>query len=123
MTDVAIQPMLWSETPDISEVAPFSDKDEECFREIRDVLKRYNALDRFGLTLIHHHFDVGEDEVMMEYTDAENRVQTVKPVKESDAENEDVTITHWKLADGDFPAMRTCVCARGDGHYGFHRNA
>ena len=123
MTNITIQPMMWSETPDIGEVTEFSDDDTKCFREVRDVLKKYNSLDRFGLTLIHHHFDISEDEVLMESTDAENRVQTVRPVKLEDIEDHDVTITHWKLAEGDSVVMRTCVCARGDGHYGYHRTA
>jgi hypothetical protein len=113
--------MQWSEIPDINQITEFSPEDEQCFREIRDVLKKYNALDRFGLTLIHSHFDLAEDEVMLETTDVEARAQFVRPVKKAALENEHYSITNWKLADGDQLVKRVCVCARTDqGHTGGH---
>lgn len=118
---IAIQPMQWSEIPDINEVTEFSSHDEQCFREIRDVLKKYNALDRFGMTLIHSHFDLAQDEVMMETTDVQARTQLVRPVKKTSLANELYSITNWKLCDGEELIARVCVCGRTDqGHTGSH---
>jgi hypothetical protein len=121
MTQISVQPMEWSKTADIEDVEPFSGKDAECFREIRDVLKKYDALERFGITLIHSHFTIGEDEEMVEFTDHENRTLITRPVNRSQIDDRQVTVTNWKLMDGDVVAMRVCSCARtNQGHSGGH---
>lgn len=123
MKNVTIQPLQWERIPDISKVDQFSQKDEQCFRDVRDVLKKHGALNRFGLTLIHSHFDLADDEILLEETDIETRTQTVKPVKESEIKVEDVTITNWKLSEGEDFSMKICVCARStSSHFGYHRN-
>ena len=120
-TAIAIQPMQWSEVPDINAVQEFSAEDERCFREIRDVLKKYNALDRFGLTLVHTHFDINDDEVMVETTDVEARTQLVRPMKKTALGDQRYSITNWRLAEGENVVARTCICTRTDqGHPGRH---
>jgi hypothetical protein len=80
------------------------------------------ALERFGISLIHRHFDIADDEEMMEYTDAQQRILTIKPVKKSDIDWENTTITNWKLTEGDEVARIGCGCARNSGgHLGYHR--
>ncbi len=121
MSTIALQPMEWSATPDIDEVRSYSDEDAVLFRELRDVLRKHDALDRFGLTLIHKHFDIAPDEAMVEYTDHENRALVTKPVKKSEFNPDEFTVTNWRLTDGDVVAERTCHCARtSDGHTGGH---
>lgn len=123
MSKVSIQPMQWRPVSDISAVAPFSSEDAACFSELRDVLIKHGSLDRFGISLIHRHFDIAPDEEMMEYTDVENRTLVVKPVKLSDIDWENITVTHWRLTAGKKIATVGCVCARGsNGHMGYHRN-
>ena len=118
---VAIQPLQWESVPHISRAAEFSARDEACFREVRDVLRRHDALDRFGLTLIHSHFPVAEDEILLEETDTRARTQTVRTVKRDEVVDADVTVTNWRLTDGDAVHARTCVCARtSDSHTGGH---
>ncbi|MGH9444140.1 MAG: hypothetical protein ACRD4Q_13765 [Candidatus Acidiferrales bacterium] len=72
-TQVVVQPMLWASTKDIEEVEPVSDKDADVLSELREVLVKHNAVDRFGIMLIHKHFDLAENEQMVEFTDLENR--------------------------------------------------
>ncbi|MFO3723167.1 hypothetical protein [Pseudomonas sp. HLMP] len=122
MSNVSVQPMQWKPVEDISSVSPFSPEDAECFRELRDVLQKYDALDRFGISLIHRHFDISEDEEMMEYTDHENRILVVKPVKKSEIDWNFTTITNWRLTEGAEVAVVGCTCARNsNGHLGYHR--
>lgn len=121
MSQLAIQPMQWMKALDINEVPPLNDKDMQCFQEIRAVLKRHDALDRFGLTLIHKHFHIDEDELMVEFTDHEARTLIVKPIKCASIDENFVTATNWKLTENDAVAERTCVCARtSNGHTGGH---
>lgn len=124
MPTVSVQAMQWKPIEDIATVSPFSPEDTECFRELRDVLLKYGALDRFGVSLIHRHFDIAEDEEMIEYTDVENRTLTVMPVKKSEIDWQQTTVTNWKLTAGEEVAMTLCVCARNsNGHLGYHRGA
>ena len=97
---VSVEPMQWNRIVDISETKPFTEKDAACFLELRDVLKKHNALDKFGINLIHRHFDIADDECMLEHTDIKNRTLTIKPVKKSSVEQGSTTITMWRLTKG-----------------------
>lgn len=109
-TQVVVQPMLWASTKDIAEVDPVTDKDADVLRDLHEVLMKHNAVDRFGIMLIHKHFDLAENEQMVEFTDVENRRLTLQPMLEGTVAN---TIqTSWKFpSDPDAPreAMADCV--------------
>lgn len=105
--------------PNINQVALFTESDEKCLVEIAEVLKKHNNLDRFGVNLLHQHFAVADDEVMLETNDTIQRTLLMKPVKISEIQNMDARITSWRLDTGK-PQM-ACVCVKdsgGDhGHY------
>ena len=63
-TTVGEMPPL-AKLPTIDEVVPVGPDDEACINEIRSVLARHNALQRFGITLLHKHFDITDDEVLL----------------------------------------------------------
>jgi len=101
--------------PDISEVTPLSDKDQPMIDEIIDVLRRHGNLNRFGLVLLHQHFNLADDEVLVESTDKENRTQTTKPIKKDDLSRMNHTETSWRLDTG--KPMMACSCIKfGDDH-------
>jgi hypothetical protein len=77
---VVIAPMQWSELNDIHDVKPVNDEDAECLAEIAAVLRKHNNIDRFGVHLLHSHFDLKEHEVLLEVSDTENRVLSIRPV-------------------------------------------
>jgi hypothetical protein len=83
MNTVVLETMQWSQLDHIADVRPINDGDAECLGEIRAVLEKYNCLGRFGVTLLHSHFDVADDEMMLETTDPERREHAVRPVKRS----------------------------------------
>ena len=72
---------------DVDSVRQISDDDAACLREIRDVLARHGALDRFGVSLLHSHFGMAPDEMLMETTDESARVQTIRPISLSEGFN------------------------------------
>lgn len=101
--------------PHISDAQALTDRDNPMVEELVAVLKKYNALDRFGIALLHQHFPINKDEVLCETVDAKNRVLTTKPVSKSELEAEPHTVTVWDLRTGR-PHMG-CVCKDyGDGH-------
>ncbi|MEB2373375.1 hypothetical protein QMO12_29770, partial [Klebsiella pneumoniae] len=55
--------LLWGEINHIDNVRPIDDEDLPCLNEIFEILKKHNCIDRFGVALLHKHFDLQEDEV------------------------------------------------------------
>ncbi len=100
--------------PFITEVVELNDSDMPLMNEIHDVLKRHNALKRFGVTLLHDHFDVADDEVLIEFTNINDRIQTIEVTKKNDPLLSDAIETSWRLDTG-LPVME-CKCAKVDGH-------
>lgn len=86
MSQLLIEAMQWSRLAHIDHVRPIDETDTECLEEIRLVLKKHNCLSRFGISLLHSHFDLADDEMLMETTDLAKREHWVRPVKKSDWE-------------------------------------
>jgi hypothetical protein len=98
-------------------VEPLSSTDQECFKEIRDVLAKHGKLERFGLTLLHKHFELEGDEMLVENVDEVLRVQTIAPMKKADVEKMGGTVleTMWSLHEGEVVqgCKRACVQQSG----------
>lgn len=121
MDDLVVQPMQWSQLPDISDMAPLSKSERECLREIRDLLKRHGKLDRLAVHVMHRHFDLADDEVLLECSDLETRTLTIRPVKRALLDLAMTTVTTWRLTDTDAVMEVGCRCARtSNGHQGRH---
>jgi len=119
--NVAIQTTMWSKTPEGSKMLKISESDAKCFYELRQILKKHNALERYGIGLLHKHFDVNEGEVLYETTDVEKRIQIIRPIKIQDITDESIITTCWKLVDDDIVATLICVCGGGgQGHTRTH---
>jgi hypothetical protein len=90
--------------PDIDDIRPVDDTDQVIFDEVRAVLARHGALQRFGLTLLHQHFDTAEDETLVENIDKESRTLTLRPKVVTDPGRS--VETSWRLDDP--TAQRRC---------------
>lgn len=116
-------PVNWGELPDIDAVEPMGEGDAACLAELRDVLLRHGKEGRFGIALSHKHFDVAEDEILVEYSDPVNRVLTIRPVKKEDAGPTVETI--WLFARREGQALLGCAqyCGKDvhGNHSSFHR--
>jgi hypothetical protein len=91
---------------DINVIEPVSSHDEECIAELRAVLKRHGRLHRFGISLLHTHFDMTDDEILLETCDDERRTLTIRPVKKSELDDADLIFTNWSLGQED--ALQAC---------------
>jgi hypothetical protein len=118
-----VAPLQWARLKDMDDVEPINDSDLTCLAEVREVLKKHGKRERFGVALLHKHFDIAPDEVLVESTDKEGRVLTIKPEKQEAAGNTVGTV--WQLLDGEFELMMACrfKCRRNDigGHSNVHR--
>ena len=68
-----------NQMPHADDVKPLSAADLPVLRDIRDVLARHGMLNRFGVTLLHKHFDLSPDEILVEATDPDTRTTVIKP--------------------------------------------
>jgi hypothetical protein len=119
---VQLSPMQWSVLPDITDVPPMSLDDHAVLDAVRDVLVQHGALGRFGVHLLHKHFDVAEDEVLVEYTDVNARTQECRVEKRvSDRVEPSARIeTMWSFSGPG--ALRVCdqQCVNNYGHNSRH---
>lgn len=97
-----------AELPNINEVPHISDEDRKCFEEVRQVLTKHGRQRRFGLTLLHQHFPVAKNEVMLETNDPKKRTLVMRPIKASKLTEINFRETQWRL-DGEKATMN-CVC-------------
>lgn len=106
MSDVLVSE-TWNDLPDIDEVAKRTEADHAVFAELREVLIRHKAIDRFGVFLLHKHFPMADDEVLVEFCDKASRELLIKPVKASEADRAGTVETSWKLGANE-AAMTKC---------------
>ncbi len=66
-------PVQWSQLPDLADVPPIDETDVACFKALRDGLKAHGKAERFGVALLDSHFDLDEDEIMLEFPDSGSR--------------------------------------------------
>lgn len=119
MTAFAIQPMQWGKLDDLHDLAPLNDNDVACMRAVRDVLLQFGKVERFALHLVHKHFDIADDEILVEYSNANTREQFFRPEKADSTNAKDAIPTTWILRDMEASAL--CVCARTEnGHLAKH---
>ncbi len=108
---VVVSPLQWAQLQDIDDVEPLNDSDSACLAELRDVLKRHDRLERFGVALLHSHFEMAEDEILIETSDETSRTLTLRPANAAEAEERGIG-TVWMLRDGAPQTMTACklVC-------------
>lgn len=98
MTPLILQPTQWSALADIEVVEHgLSDSDVACLAQVRAILEAHGKLDRFGVNLLHKHFDVAPDECLLETVDVERRELVVRPVRVNALPN--AVQTQWRLVD------------------------
>lgn len=95
--------------------------DDALFRELAEVLLKHNALDRFGITLLHKHFDIAPNEALLETTDTAAREQKMTVINRADFDKLGAVETSWRLGPNG-EALWGCVCVpdRETGQCGRH---
>jgi len=101
-----VSPMQWVDLDKLKDVEPLNDADLKCMAEVREVLKKHGKRERFGVALLHKHFDMADNEVLLEYSDHQARELNIKAVKKVEAENTVPTI--WMLLDDEHCAVQYC---------------
>lgn len=81
--------------PDIDNVNPMSEADSLCLQELRKTLVKYGVESRFGVCLLHEHFSLSDDEILVEICDTDTRTLTTGPVHKSLVDGK-VMETGWR---------------------------
>jgi hypothetical protein len=122
MGNVNLETVQYSSLNDIDDIEPISDADEAVLADVRDVLRKHQVTDRFGLCLLHRHFDLGVDEVIVESTDIGARVSTLVVEPKTSITGRAIE-TMWKFSkDGELAAITECrqKCHYASGHKSVH---
>jgi hypothetical protein len=122
MRKLSIETIQWTSLADIDEVEAVSDSDYAVLDELRRVLVRHGYTHRFGICLLHKHFDLANDEVLMETTDANARRSTLVVERRGEQLTNSIE-TMWKFSDKSGPLVVTkCVarCHYDSGHRQVH---
>jgi hypothetical protein len=110
----------------IDEVEPFDAvRDQALFDEIKQVLSKHAALHRFGVVLLHKHFDVHTGERMVEVCDVGDRSLIIQPTLEEPKDGETYVQTNWRFDLDDPTSSQACFadCLRSGGgkHHETHK--
>lgn len=118
---VVLETVQWSSLVDVDDVQPVDAHDYAVLDEVRQVLAKHGATERFGVCLLHRHFDVAPGEIAVEYTDTQRRISTVRV--ESHGPEGDYLQTMWRFGPSPEGVTTTvCVrrCSNVDGHTNKH---
>lgn len=120
MEKITLEPVQRGVLQDIGDVQPLGDSDYEVLKEIGDVLRRHKRTDRFGVCLLHKHFDIEDDEELVEETDTQERISTTR-VQKASAQNGRTIETMWRFSDN-MKTITKCVlrCIYSGGHSRYH---
>jgi hypothetical protein len=121
MSQPTLETVQWSSLPDIDAVQPIGEADVQVLDEY-DVLLRNNRSDRFGVCLLHKHFEIASNEIAVEYTDIEARTSTVvvEPSESPSGGNHIETV--WRFKHDGPVAVTVCEqrCHYDKGHRSVH---
>jgi hypothetical protein len=108
--------MGWNGLANINEIEQLGNGDAKVLNEVRSVLEKHGAQGRFGVTLLHSHFDLEPGEVLVEKVDAANRTLKTEPMGAEDIGDGQLVATSWRL-DGPGSPVPIIYCYRvGDLH-------
>lgn len=107
-SQIQLQPVQWSSLKLIEDMEPISETDFDVLKEIREVIFKHGYEDRFGVCLVHKHFEILPGEIALETSDDEARVSTIRVVEEKEAN--DAWQTAWKFSKDidDIKSGRNC---------------
>ena len=112
IAQVPVQNNPYTSLKDINDVdTKLSTFDRETMRQLHQVLRERNQVDRFGMTLLHDHFEVNDGETMIETHNPVTREITIKPYRNVELkESEGLMDTSWRFDNTGEPiALFACT--------------
>jgi len=111
--------MNWNDLPNIDDLDVLTERDEQCLKEIKGVLERHNRTRKFGITLLHSHFVLNDDEVFLEHTDAVARTLVSRPITITEIANKPYRPTVWRFDGLKAHGCSYCPTDKDGDHNGY----
>jgi hypothetical protein len=108
--------MSWTGLDNIGDVEPLGEDDRLILDDVKAVLEKHGALHRFGLMLMHSHFPLASDEVLVETIDGPNRTLTIKPMPAHEVSENRLVPTSWRLDAASHQPFCVRYCHPGHFH-------
>lgn len=90
----------WNDLSNLMDVHELTQNDDQCLIELQSIIEKHGLTSKFGVALLHKHFEIEEDEVLLESNDPILRTLTSQPIKTEKAESGDYATTIWRFDDG-----------------------
>ena len=116
MNRLAPMKLSHNDLPDVNVVGALDDTDMACLEEVRAVLEKHGRAERFGIALLHRHFELAPDEVLVEECDVATRTLTTRPAKLAELDFDDLLTTIW-VADGSSAQACKQFCPKNEGRH------
>lgn len=117
--EACMNPLVWNDLPTIDQAAGLDDANERCLEDIRAVIKKHGKTHRFGAFLLHQHFLLSEDELLVEHCDAERRTLTTAPMIATEVFRRDYTPTMWRFDGEKSSGCSYCPTDPNGKHFGY----
>ena len=115
MHQVIVEPTQWARVQDMNDISrDMSESDAACLADVRAALEKHGALERFGVMLLHKHFEIEDGECLLETIDEASRTLTVRPVPAEEIRA--AVQTQWKLSSKDPLQWCAGFCHYNNGH-------
>jgi hypothetical protein len=114
-----LKPTNWNNDPDIADVANLNEQDQACLEEIKAVLTKPSRTARFGVTLLHSHFRLADDEVFLEHTDEKARTLVTSPIRFADIVHKHYRPTVWRFDGEKAQGCSYCPMDEDGNHHGY----
>ncbi len=90
----------WNDLSEIIDVANLNQSDEKCLAELQAVIEKHGLEQKFGVSLLHKHFDIGNDEMLVETNSPSKQTLTLKPMAAAEVEADKLITTIWRFDGG-----------------------
>ncbi len=90
----------------------FTHLDLLCLGEIKNVLEKHAKIERFGVIRLQHHFDIDEDQMLLETHSKVDRTLTITPASQERLKEDNIIITNWRF-DKESNSMQGCISCCG----------
>lgn len=103
-----IEAVQWSTLLHIDDIEPIGENDCPVLEAIRAIVVSEGMEHRFGICLLHRHFDLDEGEIVLERTSVEKRSSTTRVVLERDCPSAIQTVWSFSAEEGGVRCEMRC---------------
>jgi hypothetical protein len=90
----------WNDLSRIIDVATIDSREEACLQELQTVIEKHGMEMKLGVALLHKHFDINEDQMLVETNSRRRGELVTRPVSTKDVDPNQLVTTIWRFDGG-----------------------